>query len=221
MMLAWARDKGLEAKFSYEVSSDDEGVLFTVLSDDKSKLITMVRELMINISSMKSTVDSLFGVKTSFEKTTISISEIFEFNSCFYLMNTIASPKIKWVARVCDDQPEQSLHKRLTSMYSSLGQLRDNGASGYLTHLASLCQCIAFTMNLGYKSMSWFTNEHYAETQKSRLSYLGFYTIVNPLIAGLVDTDYTNWYHSSLTPESHKAISCLIGAALPEEDKTD
>lgn len=194
--------------FDFEVSSDDEGIMISVFHSSKEDLKKVCVLLEREWPRIKNTVDKLFGIETSFEKSTYSWSDLFEFNSKFYVGNTIASPLIKFVARSSDDYPNESLSKRVSSLMSSLQQLRINGASGYLCHWISISQCLAFTDNLGAHTMSWFSMDYYEDVLKEKLTFMGYYPIASPIVAGLVDSKYYNFLASR---ESKMALKmCLF-----------
>jgi len=124
MIEKWAVNHNVKAIVSFEVSSDDEGILVSFIADE-DKLKGIIPKFRGLYPRMKKSVDGLFGVQTSFEKTTITWSDWFEFNSKFYMGNSIVSPIIKFVARAVDDNPQESLGRRVASLYSSLRQLRE------------------------------------------------------------------------------------------------
>jgi len=212
----WAAKKEIKVIMSFEVSSDDEGILIT-LTGARSSVSSMAKELRSLYPRIKQTVDALFGVRTSFEKTTFSFTEIFEFNSKFYIGNTVVSPLIKFMARVTDDNPQESLMRRVSSLYSSLRQLRENGASGYLCSWASFCQAISYYMNLGFKTMPWYRDNLLAEINPYKITPLGHYAILSPMIAGLADGVYVNWLSSKDSKDARKLLYHLSSYGLPQD----
>ena len=92
--------KELESAFpdictSFEVSSDDEGMKMTLSAATADELIIKARKFRQLFPVIKNSVDMKFGVRTSWVKSTLSVSPLYEFNSMFYLRNTAAVPFIK------------------------------------------------------------------------------------------------------------------------------
>jgi hypothetical protein len=199
---------------SFEVSSDDEGLLVTIAADSLEDLKRHIKTLMSNFKHVLATVDKYFNVKTSFEKTTVSGSELFEFNSKFYVRNTVASPLIKFVSRACDDHLAESLHGRVSGYNSSLRQVRENGASGYVCHWVSICQAIAYYMNLGWQSMKWFKSidQHFPY----RTSYEGFLPIWGPTSAGFCTATLADWFAATHRPGARSILSRLGNMMAPQ-----
>lgn len=88
---------------SFEVSSDDSGSAHTVLASNEALARAALKTVTKALPLVIGWLDLLFGIETSQDKTSITISPLFEFNSVFYQGNTVASPIIKFVARACDD----------------------------------------------------------------------------------------------------------------------
>lgn len=225
MVETWCSQQGVVAVFDYEVSSDDEGLLIALMSNDKDKLHKAYKRFIKVWPRLKHTVDKYFGIRTSHKKSTLSVIDFFEFNSDFYIKNTLASALIKFVSRSCDDQPEQSLHKRISSMYSMLRQCRERGASGWLCNLISNCQCFAFYMDLGLGSMSWFDDGLISKVMPDKLTQQGYYAILPPVLAGVVGTEFVNWLSCESSADARKVYTALIDASLPNpqsgEDQED
>jgi len=206
--------KGTIAKVSFEVSSDDEGILISYLGE-KNLCQKAVWGLQKVWPRLKHSIDKLFGVRTSFEKSTFSSTELFEFNSKFYVGNSVTSPLVKFVARACDDNPQESITRRVAAMYSQLRQLRENGGSGYLCEWVSCCQSLSFDMNLGLMTMPWMTIEVFQDLLKERITPLGFMAISPAMIAGLTDGVYANWVSCQNQPESIKLLYHLGNYGTP------
>lgn len=218
---SWARQGGVEAKVSFEVSSDDEGLLISLYGESK-KVDEMTRKLYGLYSRLKRTVDLLFGLKSSFEKTTITLMEIFEFNSKFYIGNTIVSPLIKFVSRAQDDNPAESLQKRVSALYAQLFSLRANGASGALCSWVSMSQAITYYSNLGVGMMSWYRKGLLEEMFPVKISAVGAYMIMPPSIAGLTDAVYVDWLAARNDPKALNCVFYLSSYGLPrDQDELD
>ena len=93
---------------------------------------------------------------------------------------------------VCDDGTQSTLHNRVSSFYSSARQIRDNGRSGILTSLATMCQCMVMMRNLGYSIYDWFDKDALSDYQKFKFSHLGYRRICSPITAGLCMSDFEN-----------------------------
>lgn len=210
---------GLKAKISFEVSSDDEGILVSYLGE-KQPCQRAILSLQKNWSRIKHSIDKLFGVRTSFEKSTFSTTELFEFNSKFYVGNSISSPLIKFVARACDDNPQESITRRVASIYSQLRQLRENGASGYLCEWVSCCQSLSFDMNLGLMTMPWMSPNKFKELLQERITPIGFLAITPAIIAGLTDGVFSNWIACKDSASATKLMYYLgnYGAPVDSDD---
>jgi len=218
MIESWvARESRGEVRviFSFVVSSDDEGILITLLGPPaNTKLIA--RRLSKMWPRIKRSADALFGLTTSSKKTTVTWADWFEFNSKFYLGNSVVSPLIKFVARSCDDNPQESLSRRVAALYSQLRQLREAGGTGFLCHWVSICQAITFNMNLGVDTMTWYEPGCLKRISRG-LTTLGAYLVLPPMIAGLADSSYVNWVASKESEENRKLLFQLSAYALPED----
>jgi hypothetical protein len=212
----WSLKQGVEVVVSFEVSSDDEGLLISFCGE-KSVIHLVSKRFTKVYPHIKHTVDVYFGVRSSFEKTTFSFADLFEFNSKFYVGNTVSSPLIKFVARAIDDNPQESLARRVSSLYSSLRQLRENGGSGFLCSWVSACQGMNYYMNLGVGTMLWMKSGTIHQIIKKKLTCLGYYEILSPLIAGLVDGTYVNWKHSTGDADAQKILHLMMSYALPQD----
>jgi len=197
------------AMMSFEVSSDDEGILVSYLGE-KDACQRAIWGLQKRWPRLKHSVDRLFGVRTSFEKSTFSTTELFEFNSKFYVGNSVTSPLIKFVARACDDNPQESITRRVASLYSQLRQLRENGGSGFLCEWISCCQSLSFDMNIGLLTMPWMTPPIFKALLKEKITPLGFLSISPAMIAGLTDGVFSNW-HSCKNDESATKLLYYLG----------
>lgn len=199
----------LDLIFDFEISSDDEGILISMMSSDKNVLKMMSKELNRKWKNIKNTADRLFGVKTSFQKSTYSNMDLFEFNSAFYLKNSYLSALIKFVINSCYLPPQESVGKMVTQLYSTLSQIRDNGASGNLLCSISMCQAITYYMNLGFSQNNWCTSDLITSILYHKLSYTFYYRIQIPQLAGLVDTDFNDWLSIRLERDESKAKEML------------
>jgi hypothetical protein len=175
----------------FEVSSDDEGLMISAVSDNKEELLKFTRHLRSDFFCIKETVDALFGVRTSWQKSTLNCSPIFEFNSTFRAYNNVAQPLIKFVARSVDDNVSESLHSRVTGLHSLVRQVRESGGSGELCNHIMKQQQGNLLRNIGSSVCSWFDQNLFSSLPN--LSVLGRYEPLAPEIAGLVGVDYQNW----------------------------
>jgi hypothetical protein len=182
---------GLNSVCSFEVSSDDEGILWTVMGTEL-ELKEFSPKMKKIFRLVKGSMDKMFGIQTSLEKTTIG-KQIFEFNSKFsFGRNTLTVPVIKFISPCLDDHPAESLHNRISNFYTSLSELRSQGASGQLCHWASILQSTSIKKNLGFMTMPWFETVNVDLS----LSVFGGYHCFSPLISGLVNADFANYYVS-------------------------
>jgi hypothetical protein len=201
-----------QAICSYEVSSDDEGLLITIHSEDKEELNTQCNKLKMAFLNLKEKCDLLFGVRTSYVKSTLSFKDLFEFNSKFTLGNCLRSPLVKFIARSVDDNPAETLRDRISSFHQQLRQVRENGGSGSLCHEISKCQKELFLRNLG-SEMTWFDEKAMALIDTYKLSYLGYYHIPPATIAGLVGVEYFDWLNCTENELTHKIASKILPRA--------
>jgi hypothetical protein len=179
---------------SYECSSDDKGVLMTMISKrDKMPDLELVKKLWRAISRK---VDRSFGIKTSDEKTNLTATSLFEFNNVFYCGNSISTALAKFTTRCLDDSIQSSLHQRVSGFYSSLRQVRENGGSGILCSLLSYAQRSVLINNLGWRSMEWFDDEVLNMLLKYSFSYLGVRAVSTPITAGICMAEYENMKES-------------------------
>lgn len=198
--------------FSFEVSSDDEGVLITIGSDDESTIKTQMKELQSAFVKIKRIADLLFGVRTSHEKSTLTWRDIFEFNSKFFFGNCVRSPLIKFVARSVDDNPAETLRDRISSFHNNLRSLRENGCSGNLCFKISVEQKKNFERNLG-SDMGWFDDDAKEVLGHFKLSYLGWFETPNEMTAGLVGVDYFDWLNATKSNLNMIAASKILPRA--------
>jgi hypothetical protein len=185
---------GMDSYMSFEVSSDDKGFMVTVFLPKHEKVhkLRLILKLTAKIRHFERVIDSCFGIRDSRLKSVTSISVTFEFNSVFYFGNSITTPLAKFTSRCCDDSVQSTLHNRVSSMYSSVRQIRDNGGSGILCSLATMAQSIVMKNNLGFKLFSWFDQEAMLDYNKFKFSHLGYRQICNPITAGLCMSDFEN-----------------------------
>jgi hypothetical protein len=194
---------------SFECSSDDEGILITYIGEKNSVLRSVAKFLRVAVK-LKNYVDDLFGVRTSWEKSTLSVSEIFEFNSKFLFGNTLAEPLIKFVSRSIDDNVQATLHNRIANFHSILRTLREHGGSGILCHCVSYLQRSNYMRNLGKGTMTWWDEKLENWLIKYKVSHLGYYRIPSPFVAGLVPLDYMN-YLSCCESEDARRMQTVLG----------
>jgi hypothetical protein len=212
--------RGISSVISFQTSSDDEGVLITLFfSAEDIEFAKRRISYYVNYSiRMKIGVDLLFGLKTSWEKTTISILPVYEFNSVFFFGNSIICPLIKQVARVCDDPVEDSLHKRVCNLISSLSSLRDEGASGSLCQACAISQTISLQRNLGRGTMTWWDEDCEKFYRKIPLSINGHLPVPPMISAGFLDVQFLNY---QAIPTGKTKISTLIHLFQLYTDVTD
>jgi hypothetical protein len=185
-----ATDDKCHVIMSYECSSDDKGILMTLLADeDDMPKIDIVRRAWAKVSSR---VDESYGIKTSKEKTNFTVTSLFEFNNIFYCGNSIAVPISKFTSRCIDDSVQSSLHQRVSHMYSSARQVRESGGSGILCSLITYAQRSALMNNIGWRSMNWFTSDVLDMLSKYRFSFLGYRHVCGPITAGICMSEYEN-----------------------------
>lgn len=204
---------------SFEVSSDDEGIKMTMGGHDLEALKKNAKLFKESFPIIKNSVDLKFGIRTSWVKSTLSVSPLFEFNSMFFLRNTAAVPFIKFVARSIDDNVCESLHARVAGFYSLLRQVRESGASGQLCHQISKLQSEALLRNFGKGNCSTFDEVSY--NGWPNLSILGKYRVMEPEIAGLVGAEYANWFECTISESARKIMKkfgvwTVIADADPE-----
>jgi hypothetical protein len=214
LIISFNRITNSEVIISHEVSSDDEGMLISFVDND---LKSHAKKLIDTFWSVKLSVDNIFGVRTSIEKSTLSINAIYEFNSIFYMVNNVISPAIKFIARALDDNPSETLKTRVSSLHSQLRQLRENGVDGYLTHCASICQLSVYSKNMGTWVMNWDNED--SPYRKVKLSSFGAYYVHPPWTSGLVTSDYDDWIECSANHDVLKTyIKYSIKDVLIDED---
>lgn len=213
----WAVTRGLSATINFQVSSDDEGIMITLAGDDPKLVAWRQKQLLEEYPHIKASIDRLFGISTSFEKTSISIQPIFEFNSKFNLGQTIVSPLIKFVIRSMDDNPADTLHKRVSGLYTNVKAVRENGGTGYLCHFLMLCQAVMYCTNLGLGRTAWATPDIFQDLWRERVSYTGFYQIQNAFTAGVMGLNYSNWISSVTDPNALKLCFVLGSYAIPDD----
>jgi hypothetical protein len=176
----------------FEVSSDDEGILISLLSDNEDALKSYASTFKGVFLTMKTSVDAQFGVRTSHEKSTLSISPIFEFNSIFKARNNTAIPLIKFVFKSVMDVVSESLHTRVSSMYSLVRQAREAGASGELCRKIMINQRENYLRNLGKDLVPWFSEE--IINRMPQLSVFGIYSIPPVQLCGITGVEFQNWF---------------------------
>jgi hypothetical protein len=188
---SYLKKHNLNAVISIEVSSDDKGILISIISPQGQK-IRDIGSHVKNISLIQECIDHAYGIRTSEVKSTITLTALYEFNSIFHSGNSVVSPLAKFTSRACDDSMQSSLHNRVTSLYSNLRQVRENGGTGILCSIISMCQQSMLLNNLGLRSMDWFDDDVLSMLGKYKLSYLGFRITQNPIVAGICMADYEN-----------------------------
>jgi len=170
---------------------------------------------------IKQAVDRKFGVKTSWEKTTIAVEDVYEFNSLWYFGNTTVSPLIKLVATVCNDTPEESISKRVSNLLSQNFALRESGAKGSLCSIISGAQVIALQRNLGRGTMTWWDIKC-ENLYRTGLTAVGGLKAFSPIEAGLVDTMLLNYDVLKKNPRPNKnsslAMKLQLYSSLKEDD---
>jgi hypothetical protein len=188
------RDMGFESVVSFEVSSDDKGFMVSVMisADRNVNILNLVIQLTSELSYLERVIDSCWGIRDSKLKSVTTITVAFEFNSVFYFGNSITTPLAKFTCRCCDDSVQSTLHQRVSSMYSSVRQIRDNGGSGILCSIATMCQHIVMKTNLGFKRYSWFDDTANICYNSFKLSHTGYRRICSPITAGLAMVDFEN-----------------------------
>jgi hypothetical protein len=174
-----------------QVSSDDSGILLTVLAQPgtSKKHINLI---FTGFEAIMDSTEAAFCMKTSIEKSTMSTLPLYEFNSVFHSGNNLASPLIKFVSRVCDDQVSDSLKSRVDSMHSSLREVRSNGGSGALCSSLSALQHLSLMNSFGLQIMDFFS-EYSSPIYESKLSIFGFYRIMPPMLAGIFNSDFSDY----------------------------
>lgn len=203
------RKSGNSLVFSAQVSSDDSGILATVLIHDHTQdLQALATTLDVSFQRCIVSLDKAFSVRTSLHKSTMTYRPLYEFNSAFYSGNNYTCPLIKYVARSCDDAPSESLRSRVINMHNSLRGVRENGGSGALCSAISVCQKITLFMNLGYGSMTFF-REYIEPLRSYKLSHLGVFQSVGPLIAGIYGADYSDFHMCLEDTSCHHLLSVL------------
>jgi hypothetical protein len=191
----------------FEVSSDDEGILISMLSDDEHELRSFASTYPLLFRTVKHSVDLQFGVRTSFEKSTLSCSPIFEFNSIFKAYNNTSVPLIKFVSKSIMDPVSETLHSRVTNLYSLSRQVRENGGSGELVHHIMICQRENYLRNLGKDLVSWFNINTYNDIPE--LTIFGVYKPPPYQLAGIVGADYQNWHTCKENQIARRAMLAL------------
>jgi len=211
---------GMSIHVRFQASSDDEGVMVTLwsyTSDFKMKSKIFLNDM----KCIKQAVDRKFGVKTSWEKTTIAVEDVYEFNSLWYFGNTTVSPLIKLVATVCNDTPEESISKRVSNLLSQNFALRESGAKGSLCSIISGAQVIALQRNLGRGTMTWW-DAKCENLYRTGLTAVGGLKAFSPIEAGLVDTMLLNYDVLRKNPEPNKnsslAMKLQLYSSLKEDD---
>lgn len=195
--------------FTSQVSSDDSGILATILIKDESKTPeSLSRYFDQSFQSAILSLDKCFSVRTSLHKSTMTFRPIYEFNSAFYSGNNYTNPLIKFVARVCDDNPSESLRSRVINMSNSLREVRSNGGSGALCSVLSVAQKLAYYMNLGAFSMDFF-DKYIEPIMMYKLSHIGCFVSFPSLIAGIYGADFSDYYFCLNDRATHNMMSVL------------
>lgn len=208
--------EGVELTFSFEVSSDDEGMLFTISCDDKQLLSKAIGYLMARFKDIIRSVDRLFGIETSEAKSTWSMSEVFEFNSVFMSKNTVVAPIIKFALAATSQSVAETLHRQVSGLYSSLNQLRDNGGSGFLCHWVAWSQALLHYRNLGWGTMDWFKKD-LSSMFPYKTSAEGCYMIGSPVVAGIVDGTYMNYVAATTINGADQVLTKMCSYGVPND----
>lgn len=209
MMEEEIKKTGNRLVFSSQVSSDDSGILATVLftnpSSDKSTLPRLIDK---RFQEIICTLDKAFSVRTSIQKSTMTFRPVYEFNSAFYSGNNFTCPLIKFVARSCDDTPSESLRSRVINMNNSLREVRANGGSGALCSVISVCQKMSFYMNLGLGSMTFY-EEFIEPIRMYKISHIGAFVSSPSILAGIYGADFSDYYMCLTDRATHNLMSVL------------
>jgi hypothetical protein len=208
-----------ELCMNFQVSSDDEGVMLTIGHNNKEVLVENARVMQNKFMVIKNTVDHLFGVRTSWEKSTFTNRDIYEFNSKFTFGNEVSSPLIKYTLRSLYDHPSESLHTRVASLYSQVSDVRSQGGSGYLCSTIEHLQNLCIKSNMG-SACTWWPdfNEFYSD--RCLLSFLGRHWVSPPTISGFVTTNFHDYRVCKVSEESrllYSSIGVRSGLAYYEE----
>jgi hypothetical protein len=192
----------------FQVSSDDEGILVTLGSDDHRDLEEACRRFLKRFKTIKHSVDLKFGVRTSWEKSTLTHRDIYEFNSKFLFGNSLATPLIKFTLRSLYDHPSESLHARVSSLYSEVAEVRDQGGSGYLCSAIEHLQSLCIRRNLG-SQCSWWDSFSTYFNKSCRLSFTGRHFILPPQTSGFGSSKYHDYINCLDDNESRKLYSSI------------
>jgi len=210
-----------ELVMGFEVSSDDEGYRLWVRmpEPDVMEASTFARVIGEYMKKTMVEMDLLFGIKTSWEKTTLAYTNMYEFNSTFFSGRSPVEPVVKWVARCTDGQPLSSIRQRVSGMESMMTTLRKAGATGELCCWSEIASSLSFHMDNGYKTMSWSRNVGLREIYGSSLASAGLFLPCGPMLSGLVGVEYKDWLACQGDHLEKRVLYALRGATTGMVDE--
>lgn len=122
--------------WDHQTSSDDSGVIATLVGDVRPKHIRYLELLCF----AKWEIGRSVAITTSVEKSTPLTSKVYEFNSDFHSASTVLQPTIKYLFAQLQISGEDSLLGRQEQYASMRTSLLEGGGTVLLCAISNVCQ---------------------------------------------------------------------------------
>lgn len=181
---------GLSVHTTQLFSSDDSGKIITVAHRDE-RMLTRGILLSIIDSLMVDQYYSACGIIVS-PKSARCCSDVFEFNSEFFIGTSLYRPSLKWVQAAFSISEKESIFERQEEMSNLLTECLEGGCPILQTHVTQIAQAFMHYTLMGM-NISPIFDRYTTLLQCLPDPSLGYFLMDNPMIAGVSGIQYNYW----------------------------
>lgn len=186
-------------------------------SDDSAEIISLKGQLTKNKLRLATTmlhwkekVSRWFSIYTSRAKSSIGTLDLVEYNSEWFVKNSVVKPTFRWVSASLENTVVEKFIDRLRTNYGTLTQVLEGGGKVLECAIIQMCQAWMHYMLLGLHNNPLASN---VASMLFRIKdpALGFFPLDSDFCCGLTGVDF-QLYHLYVTSEFGKLFS--IGSLL-------
>lgn len=183
-------------------------------------LIEKCSKVLVMLEYAQESFVNYFTIKESREKSTPSaFNYLEEFNSLWFLSNTLLSPIIKFVYAAGMLKPLSGMYQKQEVLSNLRKQLLESGCTLSLTSIIQMCQLYCHYQTLGWLSNRYHFQEYSELLQQTPAVAYGFFLLDHQNINSLFGFDFTRYRmikHSAIFSQVEKSFYMRNGFEFDE-----
>jgi len=194
-----------------DISSDDSATTITIIHPDNISNYqkALCKYYLILFCCIKSVSYSLMCAQQSYEKSTpVVIAPMKEFNSVWFLYNTMISPQVKFVLASLQVCLEGSLDSRQITQSNLRRQMSENGSGQFTCSVVQIGQSVIHYSCLGMNTNPMFF-KYFSRLMDMPLPSLGFFLEEPEFLCGVLGFDFAEYIQLTKSADSDQSRRLL------------